>query len=64
MPAVVLVLLVRATKAQLGHYTIPCYELCIFLGSYLQGLYRGFQLGRDAKHLAKGIKGPVGSIPV
>ena len=64
MPVVVLALLVRATNVQLGHYTIPCYGLCIFLGSYLQGLYRGFRLERDVKHLAKGMEGPVGSIPV
>ena len=64
VPAVVLALLVRATRVQLGHYTIPCYGLCIFLGSYLQGLYHGFWLEMDAKHLAKGIEGPVGSIPV
>ena len=64
MLAVVLALLVRATKAQLSHYTIPCYGLCIFLGLYLQGLYCSFLLERDAKHLAKGIEGPVGSILV
>ena len=64
VPAITLVLLVRATKAQLGYYTVPFYGLCIFLGSYLQGSYRRFQLERDAKHLSKGKEGPVGSIPV
>ena len=64
VPAVVLALLVRATKVQLGHYTVPCYVLCIFFGSYLQRLYRGFRLERDAKHLSKGVEGRVGSIPV
>ena len=64
IPAVVLALLVRVTKAQLSHYTIPCYGLCIFLSLYLQGLYCSFLLERDAKHLAKGIEGPVGSILV
>ena len=63
VPAVVLASLVRVTKVQLGYYTIPCYGLCIFLGSYLQGLYQSFQLGRDAKQLAEG-RGPVGSIPM
>ena len=64
VPAAVLASLVRATKIQLGHYTIPCYGLCIFLSSYLQALYRSFQRGRDAKRLAEGKGGPVGSIPV
>jgi len=63
VPAVILTSLVKATEVQLGYYTIPCYGLCIFLGSYLQGLYRSFRLERDAKRLA-GDKGPVGSIPV
>ena len=64
VPAVVLASLIRVTKVQLGYYTVPCYGLSIFLGSYLQGLYRGFQQGRDAKQLAKGVEGPIGSIPV
>jgi len=64
VPTVIPALLVRATKVQLGYYTVPFYGLCIFLGSYLQGLYRSFQLERDAKHLAKGKEDPVGSIPV
>jgi hypothetical protein len=64
VPAVVLTTLVTATKVQLGYYTIPCYGLCIFLGSYLQGLYRSFQLGRDIKQLSKSVEGPMGSIPV
>ena len=64
VPAVVLMSLVRATKVQLGYYTVPCYGLCIFLGSYLQGLYRSFRLGRDIKQLSKSVEGPVGSIPV
>lgn len=64
LPSVVLVSLLRATKVQLGYYTIPCYILSLFLGSYLQGLYRSFQLGRATKILAKGKKGTVGSIPV
>jgi hypothetical protein len=64
VPAVVLTSLVRTTEVQLGYYTIPCYGLCIFLGSYLQGLYRSFQLGRDIKQLSKSVEGPVGSIPV
>jgi len=63
-PAVILTSLVRVSKLQLGYYTVPCYGLCIFLGSYLQGLYRKFQLGRDAERLAKGKGSPVGSIPV
>lgn len=64
MPSVVLALLLRATKAQLGYYTAPSYCLCVFLGIYLQGIYRSFQLGRDAKRLARGKEGPVGTIPV
>ena len=63
VPAVVLASLVRATKVQLGYYTVPCYGLSIFLGSYLQGLYHGFQQGKDAKRLVKGVEGPIGSIP-
>ena len=64
VPAVVLTSLVRATKVQLGYYTVPCYGLCVVLGSYLHGLYRSFQLGRDIKQLSKSVEGPVGSIPV
>ena len=64
VPAVVLAALVRATKVQLGYFTVPCYGLSIFLGSYLQGLYRSFQQGKDVKQLAKGIEGPIGTIPV
>jgi len=64
IPAVILALLVRATEVQLGYYTVPCYGLCVFLGSYLLGIYRSFRLGRDAKSLAKGRGGPVESIPV
>jgi len=63
-PAVILALLVRATKVQLGYYTIPCYGLCIFLGSYLLGICSSFRSEREAKRLAKGKEGPVGSIPV
>ena len=63
VPVVILASLVRVTKVRLGYYTIPCYCLCIFLGSYLQELYRSFQLERDAKHLG-GKGGPVESIPV
>lgn len=63
-PATVLAALVRTTKIQLGYYTVPCYGLCIFLGSYLQALYRSFQRERDAKRLAEGKGGPVGFIPV
>lgn len=64
VPAVVLASLVRATRVQLGYYTVPCYGLSIFLGSYLQALYRGFQERKDAKQLAKGVEGTIGSIPV
>jgi len=64
VPTVIPVLLVRATKVQLGYYTIPFYGLCFFLGSYLQGLYHRFQLERNAKNSAKGKGSPVGSIPV
>jgi len=63
VPAVILASFVKATKVQLGYYTIPCYCLCIFLGSYLQGLYRNFRLERDAKRLG-GKEGVVESIPV
>ena len=63
-PAVVLALLVSAANVQLGYYTIPCYALCIFLGSYLRGLYRSFQLRRDARRITAGKEDPVGSIPV
>ena len=64
VPAVVLTSLVKATRIQLGYFTVPCYGLCIFLGSYLQGLYHSFQQGRDARRLAEGKEGPVGSVPV
>ena len=64
IPAVILTSLVRATGVQLGYYTIPCYGSSIFLGAYLRGLYRSFQLGRDVKQLSKGMEGSVGSIPV
>jgi len=64
VPAVVLASLVRVAKVQLGYYTVPCYGLSVFLGSYIQGLYHSFQRGRDAKRLAKGIEGPIGFIPV
>jgi len=64
VPAVVLASLLKATKIELGYYTIPCYGLSIFLSSYLQALYRSFQEGKDAKQLAKGVKGTIGSIPV
>ena len=64
VPAVILTSLVKATKVQLGYYTVPCYGLCIFLGSYLRGLYRNFRLERDAKNLAGGKEGPIESIPV
>ena len=64
IPSVVLTSLLRMTKVQLGYYTLPCHGLCIFLGSYLQGLYRSFHLGRDARDLAKHKGGPAGSIPV
>jgi len=64
LPAVVLASVVRATKVQLGYYTVPCYGLSIFLVSYLQGLYHSFQQGKDAKQLAKGVEGPIGTIPV
>jgi len=63
VPVVILASLVRATKVQLGYYAVPCYCVCIFLGSYLQGLYRSFRLERDAKHLG-GKEGLVESIPV
>lgn len=64
VPAVVLTSLLKVTNVQLGYYTIPCCGLCIFIGSYLRGLYHNFQLGRDAKRLVKGKEGSVGSIPV
>ena len=64
VPAVTLALLVRATKDQLGYYTVPFYGLCIFFGPYLRGLYRRFQLKKDIKRLSKGREGPVGHIPV
>ena len=64
VPAVILTSLVSATKVQLGYYTIPCYGLCMFLGSYLRGLYYSFRLEKDAKRLTKGRGGPVGSIPM
>ena len=63
-PAVVLASLVSAANVRLGYYTIPCYAFCIFLGSYLQGLYRSFQLRRDSRRIAVGKEDPVGSIPV
>jgi hypothetical protein len=63
-PALVLASLVSAANAQLGYYTIPCYAFCIFLGSYLQGFYRSFQLRREARRVAVGKEDPVGSIPV
>jgi hypothetical protein len=64
VPTMALVSLVKVTNVQLGYYIVPCYGLCIFIGSYLQGLYRGFRLGRDAKRLADAKGAPVGSIPV
>ena len=64
MPAAALVFLLKVTKVQLGYYTVPCYGLCILLGSYLQGACHALRLGRDAKRLTAGKKGPVGSIPV
>lgn len=63
-PAVLLASLVRISKVEFGYYIIPLYGLCIFLDSYLRGLYRRFQLEKDVKRLAKGKEGPVGSIPV
>jgi len=60
VPAVILASFVKATEVRLGYYTIPCHCLCIFLGSYLQGLYRTFRLERDAKRFV----GPVESVPV
>ena len=36
VPAVVLTSLVKATRIELGYFTVPCYGLCIFLGSYLE----------------------------
>lgn len=62
-PVVILALLVRVTKVQLGYYTVPCYCVCIFLGSYLRGLYHSVRLERDVKHL-RGKEGLVESIPV
>ena len=65
IPSLVLTSLLGATKIQLSYYTIPCCGLCIFLGSYLQGLYLNFQLETDAERLTNGGKGgPVGFIPV
>jgi hypothetical protein len=64
VPGAALVFLLKVTKVQLGYYTVPCYGLCILLGSYLQGAYRGLQLERDAKRLMEGKTRPVGSIPV
>ena len=64
IPAVILISLVNATKIQLGYSTVPCYGLCVLLGSYLQGVYRNFQLRRDAGRIAEGKEGPVGTIPV
>lgn len=64
VPAAVLMSFVNVTNVQFGYYTVPCCGFCILLGSYLQGAYRSFQLGRDAKRLGKGREGPVGSIPV
>lgn len=64
VPAVVLTSLLKVTKVQLGYCTIPCCGLCIFVTSYLRGLYHSFQLGRDAKRLVKGKESSVGSIPV
>jgi len=64
VPAVVFASLLKVTKVQLGYYTIPCCGLCIFISSYLRGLYHNFQLGKDAKRLVKGNEGSVGTIPV
>lgn len=64
VPVAVLVSLVKATEVQLGHYTVPCYGLSIFLNSYLRMLYCDFQRRRDVKKLAMGKEGSLGSIPV
>lgn len=60
VPTVILASFVWTTEVRLGYYTVPCHCLCIFLGSYLQGLYRSFRLERDARRLG----GPVESVPV
>ena len=64
VPAAILAFLVRLAKVRLGYYTVPFYGLGIFLSSYLQELYRGFWLERDAKRLAGSSGVPIGSIPV
>lgn len=63
-PAVVFACLLKATGVQLGYYTVPGYGSCIFLWSYLRGLYHSFLFRKDAKRLAKDKGGPMGSVPV